>query len=507
MVGTVAAHPPHSVHVVTALFSLFGDARAPRFALYPGRRLQRRTWGCALLVAVTVLAGCSVELPALKPPIPAQWQQARAAQAAAPTDLHGWWHAFHDPALDALVDRALAHNLDVAQAVEHLRAARAMQRPARVRYWPMLKANTDQVIDPDASASYLVAGFDSSWEFGLFGRATASRREAKGELDASAADLAAARVSLVAEVVRNWIELRTALQQEHLLQDIAALRTRQLDLVTARARLQLAAATDVDAATAVSAEAAAALATPRQAATAAAQRLAVLLGQNHPDPAWLAPGPQPELGAWQIDGAPADLLRTRPEIAKAEANVLAAAGELGIARADRFPQLGLNASMVWATDLNNNRKRTVSNGLVTVGPMVNIPLFDWGMRAAAAHAKGHELQAAVLAYRQAVLEGVAEVETALNALAQQEQREQHQQVALSALQHADAATATRVKLRLDSPLTLADRQLATDQAQLELLDTRASRSIAYVALYKALGGAPRPTPDRGADATSHEAAR
>ncbi|TAL73448.1 MAG: efflux transporter outer membrane subunit [Rhodanobacter sp.] len=446
-------------------------------------------------------------MPELKPPIPAQWQQARASQAPAPTDLHDWWHAFHEPALNALVDRALVHNLDVAQAIEHLRAARAMLRPARVRYWPGLKASTDQVVDPDASASYLVAGFDSTWEFGLFGRATASQREAQGQLDASAADLAGARVTLVAEVVRNWIELRTAQQQEQLLQHIADLRARQLDLVTVRAHLKLAAATDVDTATAASAEAAAALAAPRHAAVAAAQRLAVLLGQNHPDPAWLAPGAQPELGAWQIDGAPAELLRTRPEIAKAEANVLAAAGELGIARANRFPQLGLNASMVWATDLNNNRKRTVSNGLATIGPAIDIPLFDWGMRAAADHAKSHELRAAVLAYRQAVLEGVAEVETSLNALAQQEQREQHQATALRALEHADAATATRVKLQLDSPLTLAERQLATAQARLELIDTRASRGIAYVALYKALGGAPRPTPDHDQDTAAHEAAR
>lgn len=449
----------------------------------------------AALVSATLLAGCAVHVPDLKPSMPAQWQHARAGQAAAPADLHGWWHAFHDPALDALVDRALADNLDVAQAVEHLRASRAMLRPAQVRYLPMLKASTDQVIDPDASASYLVAGFDATWEFGLFGRATAVRREAKGQIDASAADLDAARVSLVAEVVRNWIELRTAQQQERLLQADADLRTRQLELLTVRARLRLADPATLATATAASAQAEAALAVPRHAATAAAQRLAVLVGQNHPDPAWLVPGAQPELGSWQINGAPADLLRTRPEIAKAEANVLTAAGALGVARADRFPQLGLNASMIWATDLNNNRKKTVSNGLVTLGPLVNIPLFDWGMRAAADHAKSHELRAAVLAYRQAVLEGVAEVETALDALATQEQRVQQQQAAWQALQHADDITATRVKLHLASPLTQADGELATNQAQLELTDTRASRALAYVALYKALGGAPRPAVD------------
>lgn len=415
-----------------------------------------------------------------------------ALQAATPTDLHSWWHVFGDPALNALVDRALSHNLDVAQAVERVLAARTLQHHARAPFLPYLKAGTDQTIDPDASGSYLVAGFDASWEFGLFGRAQGARREARGNLDASTADLQAARVTLVAEVVRNWIELRAAQQQEALLQQVSDLRNRQLDLLRIREHLQLAHEGTVEQAVAAAAQAQAALSAPRQAINEAAQRLAVLEGQNHPDPAWLQTGPQPQLGAWQLSGTPANLLRTRPEIAHAEADVLRAAGELGVAHADRFPNLGLDASIIWATDLNNNHKHTVSNGLVTMGPMFNMPLFDWGLRQANEHAKSHELKAAVLAYRQAVLQGVAEVETALGTLQQQEQRVQHSLAAWQALQHADDSLQTRVKLQLDSPLALADGQLAAMQAAVELADARASHSVAYVALFKALGGAPLP---------------
>ena len=79
------------------------------------------------------IAGCAAPLPRLKPPLPAQWQHAIASDPAKPTDLRGWWHAFGDPQLDALVDRALADNLDVAQAVERLRGVRAMQRRAHGR--------------------------------------------------------------------------------------------------------------------------------------------------------------------------------------------------------------------------------------------------------------------------------------------------------------------------------------------------------------------------------------
>lgn len=446
----------------------------------------------ALLAAGIVLAGCSVEMPRLDPPIPAQWQHALAAQAATPADLRSWWRVFGDTALDALVEQALANNLDVAQAVERWRAARTLQRHAGAPYLPSLKASTSQAIDPDASASFLMAGFDASWEFGLFGRHQGAQREARGALEASQADLQAARVSLVAEVVRNWIELRTAQAQLQQLQQIAELRVRQHALLATRRRLRLAPASAVAQAAAAVAQAQAALAEPRQAINQAAQRLAVLTGQNHPDPAWLKGGPMPQLGAWRLPGAPAELLRTRPEIAHAEAEVLRAAGELGVAHADRFPNLGLGASIVWSTDLNNNRKHTVSNGLASVGPMFDIPLFDWGLRKANEHAKSHELKAAVLGYRQAVLEGVGEVETALGTLDAQAQREQASLAAWQALQQADRATQTRVKLTLDSPLALADSQLAVNQAAIELLDARASQSLAYVALFKALGGAPLP---------------
>ena len=148
----------------------------------------------------------------------------------------------------------------------------------------------------------------------------------------------------------------------------------------------------------------------------------------------------------------------------------------------------------WATDINNNKKHpSTPNAIDSLGPVLNIPLFDWGIRIAATHAKGYELQASVLAYRQAVLQGVAEVETALGSLQQQQQRESHGTVAWQALQHSDQAVQKRVGLQLSSPLDLAESQIAVDQAAIELADARAGHSLAYVALFKALGGAPLPS--------------
>jgi outer membrane protein TolC len=264
-------------------------------------------------------------------------------------------------------------------------------------------------------------------------------------------------------------------------------------LLQARQRLQLAAPAAVDQAAAASAQAEAALAAPRQAIDASAQRLAVLLGREQPDPAWLQPAPPPELGAWRLGATPADLLRTRPEIARAEADVLRAAGELALAHADMFPSIGIGGSLVWATDINNNHRfSTTPNAIASLGPIISIPLFDWGMRVAAHHASAHQLKASVLAYRQAVLQGVAEVETALGSLHQESERERHDQAAWQALQHADQVLRQRVALHLDSPLQQIDGRIAATQAALELDDARAARALAYVALFKALGGAPPP---------------
>jgi hypothetical protein len=103
------------------------------------------SYACLIGVLIGGIAGCAAPVPKLTPPLPAQWQHVVASNPAKPTDLHGWWHAFDDPQLDALVDRALTSNLDVAQAVARLRATRALHDRAHARYLPSLRAHTDDV--------------------------------------------------------------------------------------------------------------------------------------------------------------------------------------------------------------------------------------------------------------------------------------------------------------------------------------------------------------------------
>lgn len=439
-----------------------------------------------------LLAACSApKLPALKPPLPAAWRNAPASTAPAP-DLHDWWRAFGDPQLDALIDRALTRNLDVAQAAERLRAARMLYRHADDGFLPNLHARTNDVINPDTTASYFIAGFDAEWELPLFGVWASTRRVAQGDLLEATANLRGARVSLVAEIARHWIELRSAQQQDRLLTTIRDANCAKQRLLTVRARLGLAAPAEVAAAQAACADADAALSEPAQAIDANAQQLAVLLGQSEPDPAWLQSGPQPQLGALQIASAPAELLRTRPEIARAEAAVIRAAGELGISRAQIYPHIGIGSSIQWALNIASTRRAHTGEGIFSLGPEIDVPLFDWGQRVAEAHANDHQLRAAVDGYRQAVLEGVAEVETALGELHQASLREQALARAGQATDVPLAAARKRHALGLDSALQVQDGLIEQQRADLQQVDARAHRDLAYVALYKALGGAPLP---------------
>ena len=220
----------------------------------------------------------------------------------------------------------------------------------------------------------------------------------------------------------------------------------------------------------------------------------VLLGTAEPDPSWLAPGPLPTLGAWRLQAAPADLLRSRPEIQHAEADVLRAAGAAGIAHADRYPRVAIGGSLTWSASLQSH-KGTGDNPVASIGPLIDIPLFDWGMRAAQDDAKRHELQASVLAYRQAVLEGVADVETALGRLQHQAEQERQCAEATAALARADTAVAKRAELHLAGADDQIESAIAHDEASLALVQAQAAHDLAFVSLFKAFGGAPLPPVD------------
>ncbi len=468
----------------------------PALAVVPSCwRRQVPQFVLAVLTSCLLASCVSTPLPETAVDLPAQWRQA-GADAGRPgpvgsvsaSEARDWWKAFGDEQLDELVAQALVVNLDLGQAQARLRAARALHAHADAVLRPNLHLKTSDPIDPDASASFLLVGFDASWELGLFGRSEAIQRLARADLDAAQADLRAAQVSVTAEVARDWIQLRAAQQREALLGDVRDGRHAQVDFLLQRRTLGLASPQQTEQAGAALAQSEAALAEPRIAMQAAAQALAVLLGRSEPAPDWLHAGELPKLEAWHVTAVPADLLRSRPDIAREQAAVLRAAGELGIARADRYPSIAIGGSIVWSTSEIEARP-TSSNSIAALGPVIDIPLFDWGMRKSQADAKGELLQAAALAYRKTVLAAVAEVETALGGLEQQRLREEAGAQAWQALADVARQTRQRRQLGLASGLDVAAADVDRDEAAMHLLDVRTACALEYIALGKSLGGA------------------
>ena len=452
----------------------------------------RRVRAAAVALLVMLLTACAPmpPQPDREVPLPQSWRGA-PADAATAADPTRWWHALGDPGLDALVDVALAQNLGLAEAQHRLRAARAQTEVTRLRFVPQLNARTLSAPNVESTASYFQVGFDASWELGLFGRRDAEKQVAAADLALADADVAAARVSVVAETVRTYLELRAA-------QARGGLQTRELAAAEAALKraqrlqaLGLGGSTDVD-------KAQSALQTEQARATGLAalpalqaQTLAQLLGRTQIEAAWLEPAALPAVPAAAKAPAPAELLRTRPEIRRAEWAVERAAGELGIARAELWPQLNIGGSLTYASKLDGDELLPPTS-ILSVGPMISIPLLDWGMRRAAAVAHGELLAAAVMRYRAAVVDGAAEVQNSLGTL--DAARARH--AALAARVAGAPQRLARVQrlqaLGLADAGELAEAERAEIALESERLDAQAAALQALVAVYKALGGAPPP---------------
>ncbi|GKT25398.1 efflux transporter outer membrane subunit [Acidovorax sp. SUPP3334] len=445
-----------------------------------------------------LMAGCAglggADAPSLQgvAPVPATWTQPVPA-GAAPADLRSWWKAFGDPALDALVDEALARNLDLAQAASRLREARLQSGRAALQFRPSLSASARSLQDISATDTYFHASIDMVWELGLFGAAESTRRAGEAELDSASADAQGIRVAVVADVVRNYLDLQASRRQVQWLADMAALDDRSASLAEVRLRTRLGPADEITQARVRAAQTRATQSTPREAGARAAQALAVLLGRSSPDPAWSAPqrGNGPKLPPFALAELPADLLRTRPDVHAAEAEVHKAAAALGLARSEMYPRIALMGSLLYSYNITQHF-RTRSENAPALGPVIDIPLFDWGRRQLQVDARQETLNAALIGYQRAVNNGVAEAEGALSALAAHQARADALAQASGLLQERIATGQTQRRLGLASEYDGLPQQRAALQAAAERGTAQDARALAFVALYKALGGAPLP---------------
>jgi NodT family efflux transporter outer membrane factor (OMF) lipoprotein len=458
----------------------------------------------SLGLAVLLLGGCMVGPDYKKPsaPMTTAFKETDGWKLAQPSDhlpKGRWWEIFGDPELHALAEEVSSANQNLKIAEARLREARAIVRVNRAALFPTISAglgassiresNNRPFLSPNVSlgnSGDFLLSLDLSYEIDLWGRVRRTVAAARQEAQATAADLETARLSLQAELVVDYIELRAADAQQQLLEETVKAYTVFLRLTTDRFRGGAAPKSDV-------AQAQTQLETIQvQLTDIAVQRaqfehaIATLTGK--PPAAFSLPRRPLDLRPPDIPvGLPSQLLERRPDIAAAERRVAEANEQIGIARAAFYPTVMLNASVgfegsTFGTFLN------ASSLLWAVGASITQTIFDAGRRRATSDATIALYDATVAGYRQTTLTAFQQVEDNLAALRVLEQEALQQRRAVDSAQLSLQLFTNRYKGGVDSYLQVTTAQTVALMNQRNDIDILRRRMSASVLLVKALGG-------------------
>jgi NodT family efflux transporter outer membrane factor (OMF) lipoprotein len=455
-----------------------------------------------IALMVLTLAGCSVGPDYVKPDIPApvEWSQAlRAGLTAEQPEsqaLARWWTTLGDADLSNLVERAIAGNPDLKKALARVREARAKRRVATADLFPAVNAKgsatrsrgSEQTGTGETRDLYK-AGFDASWEIDVFGRVRRTIEAAQGDLEATQADYEDVLVSLLAEVALNYIEARTLQAQLRVAEENLRAQAETLQLTEWRFEAGLVSRLDVEQARSNLENTRAQLPRLRSGIEEAKNRLAILLGvfPGALDRQLSLRKPIPEAPLEVAVGVPADLLRRRPDVRRAERQLAAQTARVGVATADLYPRFSLPGSIGLEALSSNNLFSTSSRIWSIAGS------FAWTVFKGGAIRQNIEVQSALqeqalMQYEAAILTALEDVENALVAYAEEQERRQSLSEATQAAERAvELARDQYASGLIDFQSVLdAERSLLSFQDQLAQSQGQVISNL--IGLYKALGG-------------------
>jgi NodT family efflux transporter outer membrane factor (OMF) lipoprotein len=426
-------------------------------------------------------------------------------------ELEGWWRRMDDPVLEQLVERALRGGLDLREALARVREARALRGVAAGERAPRLDAISSytrtETSDETAFGGFpfdedlYALGFDATWEVDLWGRVQRSLEAADAELDSSYEDARDVAVTVAAEVARQYVALRGFQTRLAIARNNVELQEQTLEIVRARFEAGLVEERDLAQAMSGVETTRARLPVLEIGARAAEHRLAVLLGELPGSLTELARAlPVPVVPAEVAVGVPADLLRRRADVRRAERRVAAEHARIGVAEGDLYPRLALSGNLGLRAGEIDDLLRGDSFEF-GIGPSLRWNLFDGGRLRARVEAQDARAEQALVRWERAVLVAFEECENAMTVFLSEQARR-------SALRAAAELARRSVELaRTQYGEGLSDFQvvLSSERALVELEDQLAesetSIAIGLVALYKALGGGWEPLAATDAAAT------
>jgi len=463
-----------------------------------------------------LLAGCAVGPDYHRPSadLAPAWQPAEPWHEAAPGDtaLKGrWWELFEDPALNPLVEQALAGNQNLRVAAARLEQARDQLTIARSALFPAIDLSASAVRSKVSAnrplASYstpnqstvqndFAFGPSVGYELDLFGRVRREVEGARASAQQAEADFQNTRLVLLAALVTNYFSLRENDAEIDVVRRSLDLQRDALTFVSSRHDLGFATGLDLAQQQALLDASATQLELLQNQRAQFEHAIATLIGTPAPTFSLAPSADVPPLPALPL-GLPSDLLQRRPDVASAERAMAAANARIGVARAGYFPSIdlapGLGVPGVgWESNALSSLF-TAPSQLWSIGLSATQTLFDAGKTRANVHFADQDYVAAVAAYRQTVLTAMEEVENGITGLASLERAEIQANASVRSAQQAFDIATDRYKGGVDTYLDVitAQQTLLTNQRQ--AVQIQGQQFSTAVFLVKALGGGWNPS--------------
>jgi NodT family efflux transporter outer membrane factor (OMF) lipoprotein len=464
--------------------------------------IRSARWLSAALVSL-MLAGCATVGPNYVRPetsVSDAWQS-KLEGGLTSNEMHTdtlaeWWSTLDDPKLTNLIERAVKGNLDLKQARARIREARARRGAAKADFLPTFDAGASANVSRSSeemgggkTSDMYTASFDAGWELDIFGGVRRSVEAYSADLQAGQEDLRDVLVSMLAEVALNYVDVRTYQTRLTVAETNLGSQNESYELTQWRHQAGLADELAVQQARYNLESTRSQIPTLQTGLEDAMNRIAVLLGEQpgevHAELQERKSIPVTPLSV--AVGVPADVLRSRPDVRRAERQLAAQTARIGVAAADLYPKLKLSGS-IGLESLSLDKLFSSGSETSSGGGVISWAVFKGG-----AIRKNIEVQSALqeqylVAYEAAVLGALEEVENALVAYAKEQERRQ----ALS-----DATDAGRMAAELaqqeyqagltDFSATLdAERSLLSFEDQLAQSEGTVTSNL--IRLYKALGG-------------------
>ena len=474
----------------------------------PASSLSLRALLAGVMTSV-LLAGCATvgpdyAAPALNPPI--QWSGETGSRMSSdpldPAALNQWWTTLRDPVLTRLIDRAVAGNLSLRDAEARIHQARAQRGVSATDRFPTLNASGtatrsrisetgfyEGTAYEGATETLYEGGFDASWEIDLFGRTRRQIEAAQAGLEASEENYRDVLITLLAEIALNYVEIRTQQGRLTVAEANRDSQSRTVELVRANVDAGETARLDLEQALTNLESTRSTIPSLEIGLIQAKNRLAVLLGlpPGAVDDELAERGSIPLAPPQVAIGVPADVLRRRPDIRRAERELAAATAKIGVATADLYPTLTLVGS-VGLESLSAGDFLSSASRVFGVGPLLQWNLFDAGRIRNNIEIVGAQQEQALIAYEAAVLDALQDVENSIVAYGKEMVRRQSLVDGEQSARRALAIAEDQYKAGETDFLSVLDAQRSLLALQDQLAASNGQVTTNVISLFKALGG-------------------